>query len=109
MTRRFETQLLRDGDAIVVAVAGDVDLETAPALWTALEPVLMSADRLVLDLSQVTFIDSSGLGVLVRASQLLGRREALVVRSPQPQARRVFQLAGIDQVVTVEDGDGLGA
>jgi anti-sigma B factor antagonist len=86
----------------VVRIAGELDLATAPTIWAALEEALAGGDELVLDLSDVTFIDSSGLSVLVRAFQVLGSSGTLTVRSPNPQARRLFELARVDSIINVE-------
>jgi anti-sigma B factor antagonist len=53
----------------------------------------------VVDLAQVSFIDSSGLQVLLRARALLGREDrALVLVCPHGPVRRVFELAGVSDV-----------
>jgi anti-anti-sigma factor len=60
--------------------------------------------RLILDLGGTTFIDATGIALLVRASHQLGRRaDAVVVRSLRPQASRIFSITGIDRMVTIED------
>jgi ABC-type transporter Mla MlaB component len=59
-------------------------------------------ERLVVDLTGTTFIDSSGLAVLVRAHHRLGRRPgAVVVHASDPDVRRVFRLSGVDSLITV--------
>src|SRR4051794_7212373 len=77
-------------DAPGVAVRGEVDLEGVPALEAALEAAIReSAGALVIDLSEVEFIDSSGLQVLLRARALLGREDrALAVVCPFGRVRR---------------------
>jgi anti-anti-sigma factor len=56
----------------------------------------------VLDLSDVAFIDSSGLSVPMRAFQVLGPTGTLTVRSPNAQARRLFELSSVDTVISFE-------
>jgi anti-sigma B factor antagonist len=100
------------GDSIVVALKGEVDLESSPV---ARELLLTSvaADRNVLvDLSAVTYIDSSGVASLVealQASRKNGTQFALAAAS-EP-ARRVLELARLDRVFTMHDSveDGLNA
>ena len=59
-------------------------------------------DRLVIDLSDVTFIDSSGLGLIVALHKLQKQHEGVVVlTAPQRLVRRVLGLSGIDQVIEV--------
>jgi anti-anti-sigma factor len=90
------------GDTILV-VRGDVDMATASFLWESVEHVLPDSERVIVDLSDVDFLDSSGLSVFVRAHRRL--REAggaLVLRSPNPGVRRVLELTGLAQVLTIE-------
>jgi anti-sigma B factor antagonist len=83
-----------------VAVRGEVDAATAPFLQDSLdEAVRASAGPLVLDLSGVGFLDSSGINVLLRVRALLGREErVLALVCPPGPVRRVLQLAGIDDL-----------
>ena len=99
-----------DGE-IVVAVIGEVDIATAPLLWERLEgEILTRPSRLVLDLSRMGFIDSTGLTVIIRAHKRLGCCDGtLVLRSPTRPVARVLTVSGLDQVLDVETDPGLGA
>ncbi len=89
----------------MLAVAGELDLASSPTLEQALEAVKPSASGfLILDLSQLEFMDSTGLSVLVtahRRAQEAGWRFALVKGSPQVQ--RLLSLTGIDERMMVAD------
>jgi anti-sigma B factor antagonist len=82
------------------AVHGDVDLAAVPDLEEALEAAIRdSVGAFVVDLTDVSFIDSTGLQVLLRARALLGREDrALVLVCPHGPVRRVFELAGVSDV-----------
>ncbi len=86
-----------EGVAVVTAV-GEVDLHTAPQLEAALaEQIAAGHPRLVVDLSGVGFLDSTGLGVLVKALKAAREGEGwirLVVTSPR--IARVFEITGLD-------------
>jgi anti-sigma B factor antagonist len=88
------------GDAPGLAVRGELDMGTAPALDDALAEAIRESDgALVVDLSGVEFLDSSGLQVLMRARALLGREDrALAVVCPFGRVRRVFELAGVSEL-----------
>ena len=73
-----------------VAVEGDVDLASAPALRAALDDRAVE----VVDLAAVTFIDAVGLGVLLQAHR--ARAGGMTLRAPSPCVRRLLQLAGHD-------------
>ncbi|HZQ56576.1 MAG TPA: STAS domain-containing protein [Acidimicrobiales bacterium] len=90
------------GETATLAISGDVDIATAPGLREQLER--LEAPNVVVDLSGVTFIDSTGLGVLVGA--LKRAKEAggqLTLRSPSRSTRKVLDITGLSQLVAIED------
>ena len=92
-------------DALVVEAVGEIDMATAPQLAAALEAVSGRVTRVVVDLSAVSFLDSSGLNTLVHAQRaLLGRRLSLRVVSPLDQVvRQVFEITQLtDELGVVE-------
>jgi anti-anti-sigma factor len=88
-----------------VAVRGEVELATEPALTAAVqEAIRRSSGPFVVDLGGVDFLDSTGIHCLVRARALLGREDrALALLRPRDNVRRVLALAGIDELVPVYD------
>ena len=83
-------------DATTVLVTGDVDLATSPRLARCLEDH-DGATRLVVDLTGVRFLDSSGMAVLVRAARRARKAgRGLVLRPPEdPGVRRALDVAGL--------------
>ena len=94
---------IRDnGGQIVVAFEGDVDLETSPVARKVLLDCLNRKRPIVVDMSAVSYIDSSGVASLVEAFQ--GARKAgltFVLASVSEAAMRVLQLARLDKVFTI--------
>jgi anti-sigma B factor antagonist len=93
----------RQGDAVIVAAAGEIDLATAPRLGAAVRDSLAvpGPGPVVVDLTDVTFLASAGLGVLVDAhASAAVRREPLrvVVDHNRPELRPI-QLVGLDEVL----------
>jgi anti-sigma B factor antagonist len=90
----------------VVSLRGEVDLYTAPLLRSAIARSLDDGARaVVIDLSQVTFFDASGLGVVAEAAQRLAPyAPALVCR--HPQIVRVLQITGLDRILAVSETRG---
>jgi anti-sigma B factor antagonist len=94
---RFEVIEAGPQQAPGVAVRGEIDIATVSALERALDTAIrISRGAFVLDLSDVDFLDSSGLHALLRARALLGREDrALAVVCPPGPVRRLFDVAGI--------------
>jgi anti-sigma B factor antagonist len=92
-------------DRYVIAVSGEVDLATSPGLDTAIIAAIESGTPSVaIDLTDVSFMDSSGLGVIVRG--LKRCREAdkeldLVITNER--VLKVFGITGLDQVIPIHD------
>ncbi len=92
-------------DGTVIAVRGEVDLFTAPDLKAAIGAAVSEGRvRVVVDLSETSFLDSSGLGVLVGALQRLRDRDgALSVVNVDPSIARTFTITGLDQILAVRE------
>ncbi|MGW3044206.1 STAS domain-containing protein [Kitasatospora sp. NPDC001159] len=90
-------------EPFVVRANGEIDLDTAPSLRRALAAALESHREVVLDLSEVTFMDCAGLGALVQARNQADRRGArLVLRGASRCVVRLLKLTGLHRRLTVE-------
>lgn len=90
----------------VVTVSGEVDVSASPDLRRQLVALIEGgAHSLVIDLRDTTFIDSSGLGVLVGSLRRLReeREGHVMLRHMQPSVRRVFDITGLTSLFAVED------
>ena len=99
----FEVEVTDAGARGVVVVRGEVDLAAEDRMWSCVQRACAGGPPVVVDCSQVTFMGSAGLHVLIRAYQRLGSQPgAVVVRNPSVQVRRVLRLTGVDRYVTVD-------
>lgn len=91
------------GKAHVVSVTGDVDLFTAPEFKQRVTaPIAAGAERVIVDLTKTTFIDSSSLGVLIGAHRRLKARGGrLVVACDGEAIVKTFRITGLDDVFTL--------
>ena len=94
------------GDPRVVRLHGEVDVYTSPELKELLDSVVLgdaAGETIVIDLSGLDFIDSTGLGVLVGA---LKRARAgggdVTLRGPQPSILKVLEITGLVTLFTIE-------
>ena len=104
----FELKSSHAADILVVEVAGEVDMATSPQLTQAVEAAPDSMRRVVVDLSEVTFLDSSGLNALVVTRRSLAVRgiDLRVVSPADHVVRRVFEIAQLtDELGVVETFD----
>ena len=102
----FGVDITADGGDLVVAIRGELDVLTAPFLWEQMEPGLAGVTgKLVLDFAELGFIDSMGLGVIVRAqSRLRGEQpeRQVVIRHANAHARKVFEITGLNRILDVQ-------
>lgn len=95
-----------DDDIMVIDVDVDrLDAAAAPVLKTRLQARLDgSARKILLNLERVSFMDSTGLGVLVSLIKMLGTDGAIAVTGVQPPVRRLFELTRLDTVFRMTSG-----
>lgn len=100
----FRVDSSRVGSTSVVAVAGDVDLHTAERLAETLrEAAEESASCVVLDLLEVTLVDSAGLGVLAStARSMTARGGKFVLAADDAQLLRTLRITGLDRMFDVQ-------
>jgi anti-sigma B factor antagonist len=87
----------------VIAVRGENDLFTAPELKQALTDAIEGGQhRVVIDLTEVSFLDSTALGVLIGAvKRLRSRGGALAIVNTEPSIAKTFEITGLDQIFTI--------
>jgi len=86
-----------------ITVSGEIDAHSAESFATALEAAGDDVETIVVDLRDVTFMDSSGLRVLVGAQQRSdGGGPNLVLRSPSHQIVRLLDLAGLAETFDIQ-------
>ena len=103
----MELSAVQTEERLTVSLRGELDQHEARPLMRDLEALLVEElpRELVLDLSGLSFMDSSGIAVLIRTERMtreLGCR--LRVEDPAPQPRRVIETAGIGRLIPVAAG-----
>ena len=94
----------RNGDAVVVSLAGELDLYNAETVRAVLlEECARRPERVVIDLSRVEFIDSTALGVLIEARTKLENRRGFLLASPAAETRRALEISGLDRHFGLHD------
>jgi anti-sigma B factor antagonist len=102
----FEILVDTSGPGRRIAVRGDLDLATVDSLRPALDEALEAGESTTLELSQCTFLDSSALKAIADASRRAGETGvAFTVARPSPQAARVLEVSGLDEIVGIDAGE----
>jgi len=103
----METTFRRLGQCVVAAPSGEMDLETSPAFYAAIVEVCRaSPPKLVVDLREVQYMDSSGLGTLIEAFRIVkGNGGRLVLLAPGDCVRRMLEIAKLDRFFTIIDDE----
>ena len=97
-------QSIRDGDRLIVRIGGELDHFCAQSVRRDLDALLLdrSVRTLILDFSSLTFMDSSGIGVVLGRYRLLCLRGGSVaLMHLTPQVRRIYDLSGMAQIIPV--------
>jgi len=94
----IELNVDRNGTSATVVVAGEIDLTSAPKLDDEVTGLIEdSVSRLTIGLGAVSFMDSTGLRVLLKASKLMETNGgSLVIESPSEPVRRLLEVSGLD-------------
>jgi anti-sigma B factor antagonist len=102
MTDPLDVRIERTGDgASIVELTGELDLSTVPRVESSLLEQLHAPPGVVVDLTRLSFIDSSGIGVLIQAFLASNGNRMHTVIAPDSQVERVFRLAGIDRALPI--------
>jgi anti-sigma B factor antagonist len=89
---------------VVVSLAGELDLYNAEEVRSALREALAPEPVvLVVDLEQVTFIDSTALGVLIEALSMMADRRGFRLAAPGLETSRALEVSGLDRHFLVHD------
>lgn len=103
----LRVRVSRAGERAVVLLEGELDLASGSSLRTRLATLVNENPpprQVVVDLSQLDFVDASGISVLIAAHKSLARRGGeLVLRHPSRPARRVLTLLQLESVLRVVD------
>jgi len=97
---RADISVSTDG---VVTVSGEIDVVNSPDLGVELsERAGVSTGTLVVDLSEVTFMDSSGLRILLETDETCRHRHSsLVLHNPSPAVRRLLEITGLTTELSI--------
>ena len=98
----FAVHARQVGANTVIAVSGELDIHTAPDLTEVLQVAIATGQPVIVDLTDVTFMDSSGLSVFVSALKRVRESlTSLVLVVSEPRVMRVFSITGLDTLIDI--------
>ncbi|WP_081756938.1 anti-sigma F factor antagonist [Gorillibacterium massiliense] len=101
-------EIEQDRRYIIVRLAGELDHPTAETVKLRMEEALQeaSAVNVILSLKDLTFMDSSGLGVILgRYKQVAAKGGKMIVCDIHPSVYRLFEMSGLFKIVTVRENE----
>jgi anti-anti-sigma factor len=100
----LEIEVRPDGASVTITLEGDLDLSTVASLRTVFDSLDQGYRQVVLDLSDVAFVDSMGLGLLVEARRRFEPEfRELALRAPSEHVRQVLEITGLEQILPIID------
>ena len=98
----MEIEKQKDGKKLDVKIVGRIDTKTAPELTEALKDELDGVEDLTLDLSDVIYVSSAGLRVILSAQKIMNKQGSMKVTNVQDIVMEVFESTGFVDILTIE-------
>ena len=98
----MEIKKTKNGTELTLAIVGRIDTTTAPQLETELKASIDGVTRLHLDFSEVEYISSAGLRVLLSAQKSMNRQGTMVLSHVSEAVMEVFEVTGFVDILTIE-------
>ena len=91
-----------NGAELIVKVVGRLDTTTAPELEASLKESFEGLEKFVLDFSELDYLSSAGLRVLLQAQKAMNKQGEMVVRNVNETISEIFEVTGFSDVLTIE-------
>ena len=92
----------KNGNELTVTIEGRLDTLTAPQLEQKLDPVLADVNKLIFDLTELEYISSAGLRVLLASRQKMEGKDGMTVKNVNDDIMEVFEITGFADILDIE-------
>lgn len=92
----------RSGSQLTLSLEGRLDTTTAPQLEAEVKGALAGVTELVLDFSQLEYLSSAGLRVILAAQKIMNKQGKMVIRHVNETIQEVFEVTGFSDILTIE-------
>lgn len=107
--KKYSYKFEEDGEVLTVSLVGEIDHHSAVAIRGEIDNKIkeLNPDTTVIDLEQINFMDSSGLGLIMGRYALMQRiGGTLVLKNPNKKILQIFDMAGLGRIVKIEEKRG---
>lgn len=91
----------RNGKALILAVEGRLDTTTSPELESAIKQNADGIDKLELDFSQLDYISSAGLRVLLSAHKVMAAKAGMTIKNVNKEVFEIFEITGFSDILDI--------
>lgn len=98
-------EIQKRGNTLVVSLSGEIDHHSAVSVRSEIDAAIyeMGPEKTVLDLSNINFMDSSGLGLIMGRYALMQKLGGvLTLKNPNERVVKIFELAGLGRIIKIE-------
>ena len=93
---------IQEGEKLTIVLQGRLDTTTAPQLEGELRSSVNGISELVFDLTDLEYVSSAGLRVLLSAQKVMNRQGNMTVRNVSSEVMDVFELTGFSEILNIE-------
>lgn len=98
----MEISKKREGNQLTITLVGELNTATAPDLEEALADEVKADDIIIFDMTDLSYMTSAGLRLLVACNEATGQRGAVILRGVCDEIREILEVTGFDTVLTIE-------
>ena len=91
----------RNNDELVIALKGELNTATAPELESVITTSLNGVKKLVFDFSELDYISSAGLRILLVSKKVMDKQGEMIIRHPNNSVREIFEITGFENILTI--------
>ncbi|HJJ28775.1 MAG TPA: STAS domain-containing protein [Methanocorpusculum sp.] len=92
----------QNADTLVFALAGRLDTNTAPELGEKIEALSYEVKNLVFDFTELEYISSAGLRVMLNAQDVMDKQGRMVIKNASDSIREILKVTGLTEILTLE-------
>lgn len=98
----MEISKKREGNQLTITLVGELNTATAPDLEEVLADEVKADDIITFDMTELDYMTSAGLRLLVACNEATGQRGAVILRGVCDEIREVLEVTGFDTILTIE-------